>query len=128
MKVRAQLVKLALIAPLAFGMVGGMAISANAQDSTPGATPASDMGICSEALHIGTAGDSCINLVHASPDAPAVDVYLDGTKAVSDLAFGSFSGWVAVPSGKHQVQVTAAGSEVSTAVIDAEVELGPDAD
>ncbi len=127
MKVRTKFVKFALIAPLAFGMIGSMAVSASSQDSTPGATPASDMGICSEALHIGMAGDSCINVVHASPDAPAVDVYLDGTKALSDLAFGSFSGWVAVPSGKHQVQVAAAGSDVSTAVIDAEVELSPDA-
>jgi hypothetical protein len=82
-----------------------------------------DMGNCLEALGIGNEGDACLNIIHASPDAPAVDVYLDGEKALSDLAFGAVSGWVAVPAGEHQVQVTAAGAEIETAVIDASVDL-----
>src|SRR5690606_17141155 len=35
--------------------------------------------------------------------------------------------WVAVPAGEHQVQVTAADAEISTAVIDVAVELEADA-
>ncbi|MCC6705817.1 MAG: DUF4397 domain-containing protein [Thermomicrobiales bacterium] len=85
------------------------------------------MGVCSEALGIGMAGDSCINVIHASPDAPAVDVYLDGALALEGLEFGAFSGWVAVPAGEHHVQVTAAGSAADDAVIDAQVELEADA-
>ena len=91
-----------------------------AQDSTP---MSGSMGDCVSALGIGAAGDSCINVVHASPDAPAVDVYLDGTKALEGLAFGSASGWVAVPAGDHQVQVVPAGGDVASAVIDAPVTL-----
>jgi len=129
---RNHVARFAVVAPLALGMAIGMSSVAFAQESTPSATPssdmgASDMGVCSEALHIGAAGDACINVVHASPDAPAVDVYLDGAKALSNLAFGSFSGWVAVPAGKHQIQVTATGSDPSTAVIDADAELTADA-
>lgn len=78
---------------------------------------------CTAALGIGAEGDSCINVVHASPDAPAVDVYLDGELALSELAFGAFSGWVPVPAGDHQVQVTATGQPLDTAVIDADVTL-----
>ena len=97
-----------------------------AQDSTPTAMDA-DMGVCSAALGIGMAGDSCINVIHASPDAPAVDVYLDGALALEGVEFGQFSGWIAVPAGEHQVQVTAAGDDAANAVIDANVELAADA-
>ena len=95
----------------------------SAQDATASPTGAADMGNCDTALGIGKAGDACLNVIHASPDAPAVDVYVDGAKALGDLAFGATSGWVALPAGEHQVQVTAAGAEIETAVIDADVTL-----
>ncbi len=87
------------------------------------ATPAASMGDAHAALGIGSEGDAFIDVVHLSPDAPAVDIYLDGAKALENLAFGSFSGWVAVPAGDHQVQVVPTGGDVSTAVIDASVTL-----
>ena len=71
-----------------------------AAQGTPEA--AADMGNCVEALGIGAEGDACINVVHASPDAPAVDVYLDGAVALEGLEFGSISGWVPVPAGEHR--------------------------
>lgn len=92
-----------------------------AQDATP--AQMADMGNCVTALGIGQEGDACVNVIHASPDAPAVDVYVDGTEALSDLAFGTASGWVALPAGEHQVQVTAADAAIDTAVIDATLDL-----
>ncbi|HYH11532.1 MAG TPA: DUF4397 domain-containing protein [Thermomicrobiales bacterium] len=94
-----------------------------AQEATPGST---DMGTCTTALGIGAEGDGCINVVHASPDAPNVDIYLDGELALSNLAFGWYGGWLAVPAGDHQVQVTAAGTAPDTAVIDATVTVEAD--
>jgi hypothetical protein len=91
------------------------------EQATP--SPRVDMGNCVTALGIGQEGDACIQVIHASPDAPAVDVYLDGAKALTDLAFGKTSGWVAVPAGDHTVQVTPAGAEPSAAVINATVTL-----
>lgn len=96
-----------------------------AAQGTPVAT--ADMGNCVEALGIGAEGDACINVVHASPDAPAVDVYLDGEVALEGLEFGAISGWVPVPAGDHQVQVTPTGEAVDAAVIDAMVTLEPGA-
>jgi hypothetical protein len=96
-------------------------VAAQSAGSTPMA--GAPMGDCVAALGIGEDGDACVNVVHASPDAPAVDVYVDGEKALSGLAFGEASGWVALPAGDHQVQVTAAGAAPETAVIDAEVTL-----
>lgn len=90
----------------------------------PGAAAASDaMTSCAQALGIGKAGDACVNIIHASPNAPAVDVYLDGAKALSGLKFGKDSGWVAVPAGGHEIQVTATGADLSSAVVDAKVTL-----
>ena len=104
------------LAPFSF------AASAAAQSDT--ASPVvSGVGNCVAALGIGAEGDSCINVVHASPDAPAVDFYLDGELEIEGLEFGAFSGWVAVPAGDHQVQVAASGEAPETAVIDAALTL-----
>jgi len=51
-----------------------------------------------------------LNIVHASPDAPAIDVYVDGMKAVSGLSYRKGSGNVDTPSGAHKVEVRAAGA------------------
>src|SRR5512141_3142363 len=62
------------------------------------------------------AGHAGIRVLHASPDAPAVDVYLDGTKAITALAFGemapalSAGGYIEVAAGNHAVKVCATGS------------------
>lgn len=62
-----------------------------------------------------------VRVVHASPDAPAVDVYVDGTLAIEGLAFPNGTDYVELPAGEHQVQVTPAGSTPDEAVIDAPV-------
>ena len=91
-----------------------------AEESTPEMT---EMGNAPMALGIGEEGDAAVNVVHASPNAPAVDVYVNGDQALPGLAFGEFSGWVALPAGEHQIQVTAEGADLDTAVIDAMVTL-----
>ncbi len=96
---------------------GGRAL---AQD----ATPASDtMQSCTTALGIGNDGDACVSIVHASPDAPLVDIYVDGEQALTGLGFGWWSGWIALPAGEHRVQVTATGTAADAAVIDATLDL-----
>ena len=121
---RGHAAALGLIGFLVFGLLlGAPQPSVSAQEATASPMGGMDMGNCVSALGIGQAGDACLNVVHASPDAPAVDVYVDGAKALGDLAFGAASGWVALPAGEHQVQVTAAGAEIETAVIDAAVTL-----
>src|SRR6187200_2622742 len=83
------------IAGFAFAApVVGFSRSAAAQDSTP---ESMDMGNAMEALGVGAEGDAAVNVIHASPDAPEVDVYVNGAQALTGLAFGEFSGWVALP-------------------------------
>jgi len=76
-----------------------------------------------------TADEARLRVLHASPDAPAVDIFLDGQKAITNLAFDSITDYVKVPAGEHTVKVFAAPSGGSgTAVIDAKVTLSAGTD
>jgi hypothetical protein len=103
-----------LLVMLMLAVLPGRGLAAQTSSET-------DMGDCVSALGIGAEGDACISVVHASPDAPNVDIYLNGERVLGNLGFGWWSNWVAVPAGEHQVQVTAAGAALDTAVIDAMV-------
>jgi hypothetical protein len=59
--------------------------------------------------------------VHASPDAPAVDLLVDGGVAGSGLAFPGNTAYLEVNAGTRNVRVNVAGT--STSVIDANVTL-----
>ena len=55
--------------------------------------------------------------VNASPDAPAVDLVVDGVVASAGLAFPSNTSYLSVPAGTRNVKVNVAGT--TTTVIDA---------
>jgi len=55
--------------------------------------------------------------VHASPDAPAVDLLVDGVVAGTGLAFPNNTSYLSVPAGTRNVKVNVAGT--TTTVIDA---------
>jgi hypothetical protein len=65
-------------------------------------------------------------VVHASPDAPAVDVYVDGSVVLEGVTFFTASPYLDVPAGEHRFQITPAGSPASDAVIDTTATLNPD--
>jgi hypothetical protein len=65
--------------------------------------------------------DAMVRVIHASPDAPNVDVWVDGTQVLTDVPFTAVSDYLALPAGDHQVQVTATGS--TDPVIDATLTL-----
>lgn len=51
-----------------------------------------------------------IRVAHFSPDAPAVDIYVNGQKsAITNLTFPKVTDWVELPAGTIQVAVTLAG-------------------
>jgi hypothetical protein len=69
-----------------------------------------------------SAGTAQVRVAHLSPDAPAVDVYVNGSRAVSGAAFTDVTGYLPVPAGSVNFRVTPAGA-TSPAVIDATVTL-----
>jgi hypothetical protein len=69
-----------------------------------------------------TPGTSNARVLHTSYDAPAVDVKVDGTTAISDLAYGQSSGYASLSAGSANVTVTPAGADAPI-VIDADLVL-----
>lgn len=70
-----------------------------------------------------TEEDASVRFVHGSPDAPAVDVIVDGAPVAKDVAFGTATDYLPFPSGKHQVQIVPTGKGSESAVLDEEVDL-----
>ena len=58
-----------------------------------------------------TAAEGRVRVMHASPDAPAVDIFVDGQKAVTALAFPAATGYVSLPAGAHNVKVFVSPSD-----------------
>jgi len=47
--------------------------------------------------------DARVRVIHASPDAPAVDVLVNGTDVFTDTAFGDITDYAVVPAGTYTV-------------------------
>ncbi|RPJ47365.1 MAG: DUF4397 domain-containing protein [Candidatus Latescibacterota bacterium] len=73
----------------------------------------------------GETGNAYVRVAHLSPDAPDVDVWVDGAVVLEDVPFEAFSAYLALEPGDHTVQVTPAGQS-SPVVIDADVTLTED--
>lgn len=63
------------------------------------------------------AGKAWVRVLHASPDAPAVDVKVNDANVLTDVAFGTISDYLPVDAGSYDIKVCAAGTD--TCVIDA---------
>ncbi len=68
-----------------------------------------------------TPSNSLVKVVHASPDAPGVDLLVDNTIAGTNLTFPNNTGYLTVPSGTRNIKVNVAGT--STTVIEANVDF-----
>lgn len=60
-----------------------------------------------------------VRVIHASPDAPAVDVFVDGTRVLAGVEYTGVSNYLPVPAGEHTFVVAPAGAGVGGAVITA---------
>jgi hypothetical protein len=65
--------------------------------------------------------EAFVRVVHASPDAPNVDVWVDGETVLTDVPFTAVSDYLTLPAGTYNVQVSATGT--TDAVIDADLTL-----
>lgn len=59
-----------------------------------------------------------LRVVHASPDAPAVDVYVNNNKVLTNVPFFTVSDYLDLAAGSYDIKVTPTG-KADTAVIDA---------
>ncbi|HEX9118006.1 MAG TPA: DUF4397 domain-containing protein [Anaerolineae bacterium] len=68
-----------------------------------------------------------VRVIHASPDAPAVDAWADGKPAFTNAAFKAITPYASLTAGAHQFQVVPAG-KTTPAVISATLTLAADKD
>ena len=57
----------------------------------------------------GAGETALVRVVHASPDAPNVDVFVDDESALEDVPFRTVSEYLSLPGGEYGVRITAAG-------------------
>ncbi|MBX0297166.1 DUF4397 domain-containing protein [Haloarcula nitratireducens] len=69
--------------------------------------------------------DALVRAVHASPDAPDVDVYVDGDRVLKDVEYGTISDYLRVEPDEYEVKITAAGDR-DTVVFEDDLELEED--
>ena len=106
---------------------GASLLIAAIQNTGPGDVPVSllvgDGGGSFQILDQAT--PSNIRVVHASPDAPAVSVYVNDdfvTPFLANVPFPAASGYIGVPGGEYNIKVTPAGN-IGVIVIDADLDL-----
>jgi hypothetical protein len=71
----------------------------------------------------GSGSVASVKALHASPDAPAVDVFVNGTAVLEDVSFGEISDYLVLLEGEYDVQIAPAGEGADAAVLDESVEV-----
>ncbi|MCP3136579.1 DUF4397 domain-containing protein [Pyxidicoccus xibeiensis] len=94
-----------LVAALAASMSTLSAGCGDDDDETPIDPPATDT--------------ARLRVIHASPGAPAVDIYAEGqaTPLFTNVKYGDTTSYASVPAGTYNVQVRAAGAAASSAPV-----------
>jgi hypothetical protein len=89
------------------------------------------LSMASLALGLGACGDSDndearVRVFHASPDAPNVDVLIDGGRVLENVPYAAASDFLGVDTGDRRVQVNVTGTDISA--IDTRVTFSEDTD
>lgn len=53
---------------------------------------------------------SYIRMLHASPDSPAVDIYINNNPIIKGLAYKGFTDYMPIPSGSHNIKIYPSGN------------------
>lgn len=59
---------------------------------------------------VGAASKAMVRVMHASPDAPAVDVYVNGNVVLSDVPFKAISDYLMLDAGSYDLGIKPAGA------------------
>ena len=68
-----------------------------------------------------TVGEANVRVWHASPDAPMVNVYVNGNQVLANVDYRGISNWLTLPEGTHNVQVRGIVLNDEVTVIDQDV-------
>jgi len=67
-----------------------------------------------------------VRIVHASPDAPAVDIYVNGGMVLENLPFREYSEYLSLPAGTYTVEIKVTGTNTVVKQLSVPVQAGKD--
>src|SRR3712207_5457998 len=65
---------------------------------------------CDDDNSLAPRSTALVRVVHASPDAPNVDVLVDGAAVLTNVPFRAASDYLALPTGSRNLRVRASGT------------------
>jgi hypothetical protein len=71
-------------------------------------------------------GEAMLRVAHFSPDAPAVDIYVDGEVVAEAYDFREVTAFMPVAAGAHTIALAPAGGSVDDAVLSVDTTIEPD--
>jgi hypothetical protein len=80
---------------------------------------------CGEVFGIGQATSACARFIHTSPDAGELDIYVNGTRVVTAISYGTVTQFTTLGTDEQRIQIVPAGQPVANAWLDEKVD--PDA-
>lgn len=66
------------------------------------------------------AGTARVRVIHAAPDTPPVDVFVDGNRTLTNVGFPTIGEYQNLPAGKHTFAIAPTGKAATDAIITAE--------
>jgi hypothetical protein len=83
-------------------LLAAFTVGCSDDDDSPMNVPAGNMG-----------DGAMVRVIHASPDAPPVDIYAEGVAAplVTNVAYGTTTAYLDIAPGTYNIQLRAAGSD-----------------
>jgi hypothetical protein len=73
------------------------------------------------AASVGALAEGRVRVIHASPDAPRVDIRVNGQPALDSIPFGASTGYVTIPDGTQRFGIYVAGTETRVAELEATI-------
>jgi len=67
-----------------------------------------------------------VRILHASPDAPAVDILVDGALAIEGLPYKEYTEYLPLPAGPHDIRVNVTGTETTVLRANPTITAGAD--
>lgn len=80
----------------------------------------------SAGLALAQSANGRIRVIHASPDAPAVDIYVNGGKVLEKLPFREYSEYLSVPAATYSIDIKVAGTDTTVKTVPVTVAAGKD--
>ncbi|MEJ5370004.1 MAG: DUF4397 domain-containing protein [Bryobacteraceae bacterium] len=83
--------------------------------------------VCAVAgLTFAQSSNARVRIVHASPDAPAVDIYVNGGMVLENLPFREYSEYLSLPAGTYNVEIKVTGTNTVVKHLSVPVMAGKD--